>query len=274
MFSVDLQNSRLHLRPLEWRDADALAEVIFGDPEVAKTLAHDASSEQSQRACAEGWCKRLAIDSAQSKWAEMKLGAWVLVETATSRSAERLIGIRGFMADKKLPDRCVGSFIALARSHWRRGLASEMTPILLDYVFQQTDTQAVFTEVWPLLNPRSEAVQAKMGYEPIGRHSVREAHGEDRMHQIAAFELWRASNAAGALRYSVLREVGIKMGQLAAEKLHSTEDAVELVLTQTSSPDQATRELVRDNVQLGFENPAWLTYRLDRSAWLDRRGKR
>lgn len=270
MFSTDLKTPGFRLRPLELRDIEALTNVIFGDPDVAKTLAHDASTAESRRKCAAVWCERHAIDSPQSNWTQRRLGAWALVDEAAGKSAERLIGIRGFNVDKNLPENCVGTFIALAKSHWQRGLASEITRLLLDYVFHETDTKAVYTEIWPLLNPRSEAVQRKMGYELVGRHSVREAHGEDRMRDIAKFELWRALCASDSELAPVLREVSVKMGQLAAERLHSQEEAVDLILGQIAVPDQTVDELVQGNVQLGFDNPAWLEFRLNRSDWLHR----
>ena len=270
MFTTHLKTPGLRLRPLELQDAAALTKVIFADPEVAKTLAHDASTEESRRKCAAVWCERHAIDSPRSNWAQSKLGGWALVEAGLGDGKEHLVGIRGFNIDQNLPENCVGSFIALARSHWRRGIASEMTTILLDHVFQETNTQAVYTEVWPLLNSRSEAVQKKMGYEPVGRHSVRKAHGEDRMRDIARFELWRASHASGAEMNAVLRQVSIKMGQLAAEDLHTQDEAVGLISAQVSLSDPAIKDLIRESVQLGFENPAWLTFRLTRSNWLGR----
>jgi len=274
MFSTALKTPGFRLRPLELRDLEALTNVIFGDPDVAKTLAHDASTAESRRKCAAIWCERHAIDSPQSNWTQRRLGAWALIDEAAGNSAETLVGIRGFNVDKNLPENCVGSFIALARSHWQRGLASELTALLLDYVFQETDTKAIYTEIWPLLNPRSEAVQQKMGYEFVGRHSVREAHGEDRMRDIARFELWRASCASDSELAQVLREVSIKMGQLAAEKLHTQDEAVHLILSQVAGPDRTTDELVQQNVQLGFDNPAWLTFRLDRSDWLNQKRSR
>ena len=270
MFSTPLKTPGFRLRPLELRDVETLTNVIFGDPDVAKTLAHDASTAESRRKSAAVWCERHAIDSPQSNWIQKRLGAWALVDEAASKSAERLIGVRGFNVDRNLPENCIGSFIALARSHWRRGLASEITSLLLDYVFHETNTKAVYTEIWPLLNPRSEGVQKKMGYEFVGRHSVREAHGEDRMRGIANFELWRASRASDSELVPVLREVSIKMGQLAAESLHSQDEAVDLILGQIAVPDQTVEELVQENVQLGFDNPAWLTFRLNRSDWLRR----
>lgn len=272
MFSTIMPKSGFRLRPLEMSDAKALQLRILGDPDIARTLAHDASSPEACRDLAETWCRDDAIDSPESNWDKLGVGLWAVLD-----KGGQLAGTRGFFLDPALPDHCVEAFVAIAKPYWGRGLSSESSQILLDYVFKQTKTEAVYTNIWPLLNPGSEAVQRKIGFTPVDRVTVRDSFGEERMRQISDFELWRLRNATSGEADNVLRQVGIKLGQLAAEGLFSREIGRTRILEQLEDKGcTASEDLVNEVdvlIEEGYSNPAWATYRFSRADWESRRSR-
>ncbi len=118
-----LETPRLRLRPFTEDDASAHS-VLYGDPEVTRFLpggpfAPDAVQARSARSLARF----------SEHWALHGWGVWAVVDKAS----DRLIGQCGL---NHLPDRAdVELLYALARSHWRRGLAAEAGAAALEHGF-------------------------------------------------------------------------------------------------------------------------------------------
>lgn len=269
MFEAMLERSGYYLRPVRMADASAMAEKLFLDIDVAKTLMHDVSTPLKARACADVWCSFFAIDSTDADHCEPGLGLWAICEPGPNGAAGELVGVRGLFRDPALPDNTAEGFAAIARTHWRRGLSSESSSVLLRYAFEELNLDAVYTNIWPLLNPASEAVQRKVGYEYVGRTTVLESFGAERIEGVLELELQRLAHAADAQKAQVFREAGIKLGQLSAEdnlSIGAVRNRVEQVL-----PDDADRAVVFAHMKKGHENPGWATYRLDRETWAVKR---
>ncbi len=270
MFQARLPHSGLLVRPLDARDVDGLATSLFSDPEVAKTLVHDVSTVERQRRCAEGWWKYGGIDSPDSNWSTLNIGTWAILDDSAGDGAPRLVGTRGFGLDSGLPEGAIETYVAIARPYWGRRISGDSSRLLTNYLFSQTEADGVYTNIWPLLNPRSEAVQRRLGFTHWGRTPVGTSHSKARMAYIRDFELWRADRIAQPDGKDVLNEVAIKLGQLAAEGMHGEREAIEMLEARLSPAlrhDDAMAQTIRQGVADGFRNPGWKTYRLTRDDW-------
>lgn len=268
MYSTVMPRSGFLLRPLTMKD-EAGVEALFSDPDIVKTLAHDTSSPDAVRRIANEWCRTCAIDGPDSHWTERGICLWAI----TPSESASLIGVRGFEGLSNMPEGNVEAFVVIAKAYWGQGISTESAQLLTNYLFERTTNHSIFTFIWPLLNPGSEAVQRKMGFRPVERVSVRESYGEEMMANVRDFELWRISNAGPPELDPALRQGAIKLGQLSAEGMFSTDEAYQLILNALPNGLETypgAESIVRDHVASGHENPAWATYRLTSADWIQR----
>ena len=265
MFEKKLTRTGFILRPVRMADEDAIFERLFSDVEVAKTLMHNVSPPANARKCSKEWCDYFAVDSEDEDHCEPGLGLWAICEPRADGDAGNLVGVRGLFRDPALAENTVEGFAAIARSHWRRGLSSDSSAALLSYAFRELGLDAVYTNIWPLLNPASESVQRRVGYEHVGRTTVLESFGADRIVDVMEFELWRLAKASDADRDQVFREAGIKLGQLSAEGNLTLDIVRERVAAVLS--DEDNRNAVFAHMDAGYANPGWATYRLTKATW-------
>ncbi len=245
-----------------------MAECIFGDAEVAKTLVHNVSSREGALTATDAWIDTLAVDGARSADNPPHIGLWTIRDEA---SENKFVGIRGVFVAPGLPQNSVATFVAIARPYWGKGVSSDSSRVLCGHVFETSDVDAIYTRVWPKLNPASDAVQRRLGFVPAERHTLRDTFGEARMQEVLEFDLWRASKLTGEGFDETLRQVSIRIGQLAAEDLLDLEVAIERIkqaLPNTLEEVDDIGAIVAGDARLGFQNPAWATYRMSRDTWL------
>ena len=248
-------------------DRADVADYIFGDAEVAKTLVHNVSSREGALAATDGWIDTLALDGKSSAGNAEHIGLWTIRDEARDN---QFVGIRGVFVAPGLPPNTVATFVAVARAYWGKGVSSDSSRMLCGHVFETSDADAIYTRVWPKLNPASDAVQLRLGFVPAERHTLRDTFGEARMQEVLEFELWRASKLQDEGFGETLRQVSVRIGQLAAEDLLDVDAAVQRILDALPSPlaqADAVRIKVADDVQIGFQNPAWASYRMSRDNW-------
>jgi len=137
------------------------------------------------------------------------------------------------------------------------------------HMFREKDISAIYTNIRPLLNPRSEAVQRRVGFAPAGRTALVDVFGADRVEDIASFELWRMEISGPDTRAQTVKEACIKLGQIAAEDGFSLETMEKRVanLIQGGTPE---RTIATAALELGHVHPALATFRLDRDAYFAR----
>ncbi|MEO0542523.1 MAG: GNAT family protein [Pseudomonadota bacterium] len=268
MLQVVMPRSGALLRPLVESDADALERCVFGDIEVVRTLMHDVSKPGAARYQSERWAKKYTPGGAGYS-AEKGLGLWAIVELSEDGGEREVVGFRGFFEDPALPPNTVEAFVAIGRSHWGRGLSSESSQIMMRHMFREKDISAIYTNVWPLLNPRSEAVQRKVGFEPAGRTTLVDSFGADRVEEIVGFEFWRIDTSSPETLAQTVKEACIKLGQIAAEDGFSLE-SIENQVAQLVQADTPERAIAAEALELGHTHPAFATFRLNRDAYLAR----
>lgn len=132
-----LETARLRLRPFAPGDAAAHA-ALYADPEVTRYLpggpfAPDAVAARSARALAHF----------DAHWARHGWGVWAVID----RAGEQVIGQCGL---NQMPDGSgVEVLYALARPHWRRGLAAEAGRAALDHGFGQVGLDRILAVTRP-----------------------------------------------------------------------------------------------------------------------------
>lgn len=264
---ANLNRSGYRLQPSIVSDRLDVAEYIFGDLEVAKTLVHNVSSRKGALAATDAWIDSLAADGASSADNDPHIGLWTIRDETCDN---QFVGIRGVFVAPGLPQNSVATFVAVARAYWGRGVSSDSSRMLCGQVFESSIVDSIYTRVWPKLNPASDAVQRRLGFIPAERHTLRDTFGEARMKEVLEFDLWRASKLQGKDIDETLRQISIRIGQLAAEDLMEFEVAVKGImeaLPDALAQAEEIRTAVVNNVRVGFQNPAWASYRLSRDNW-------
>lgn len=262
-----LNHSSYRLRPSSTVDRMDIATHIFGDVEVSKTLVHNVSSQDGILAATDAWIDTLASDGKRNNGNPEHTGLWTIRDEADEG---RFVGIRGVFVAPGLPDNTVATFVAVARPYWGKGVSSGSSRLICEHVFEKSEVDAIYTRVWPKLNPASDAVQRRLGFVPAERHTLRETFGEQRMREVLEFDLWRASKLESGKVAETLRQVSIRIGQLAAEDLLEVREAEQRILS--ALPDGLAKSddiggKVAEGLQLGFQNPAWASYRMSRTNW-------
>ncbi|MEX0338459.1 MAG: GNAT family N-acetyltransferase [Arenibacterium sp.] len=262
-----LNRSGYRLQPSLVADRSDVAEYIFGDAEVAKTLVHNVSSHDRAMAATDAWIDTLAFDGVQRANDAPYIGLWTIRDESCNN---QFVGIRGVFVAPGLPYNSVATFVAVARAYWGKGVSGDSSRLICGHVFESSDTNAIYTRVWPKLNPASEAVQRRLGFVPAERHTLRDTFGEARMHEVLEFDLWRASNLRRDGFDETLRQVAIRIGQLAAEDLLDFDAAIQKIRAALPNPLAQAEDIgaqVANNVRLGLRNPAWASYRMSRDNW-------
>lgn len=255
------------MRPSLVADRLEIAKHIFGDVEVAKTLVHNVSSPEGALAATDAWIDSLATDGQSNLGNPAHIGLWTIRNEVNDG---QFVGIRGVFFAPGLPINSVAIFVAIRRTYWGKGVSGDSSFLLCRQVFEESDLEAIYTRVWPKLNPASDAVQRRLGFVPAERHTLRDTFGEARMQEVLAYDLWRVSNLQGEDFDDTLRQCSIRIGQLAAEGLLDLEAAFKRILDALPSllaQSNEVRTKVADDLQLGFQNPAWASYRMSRDNW-------
>ena len=262
---ANLNRTGYRMRPSSVSDRMDIAKHIFGDVEVSKTLIHNVSSRESALAATDAWVDTLAVNGKRSTGNAEHIGLWTIRDEG---DGGKFVGIRGVFVAPGLPHNSVATFVAVARRYWGKGVSSDSSRLLCEHVFEKSEADAIYTRVWPNLNPASDAVQRRLGFVPAERHTLRNTFGEQRMSEVLEFDLWRASNLESEGFDETLRQVSIRIGQLVAEGLLEPRDAEQRILTALpvglAKSHDVRAKLVHD-LQLGFQNPAWASYRMSRA---------
>lgn len=145
----EIETARLRLRMFTTDDLDDLS-LIFADAEVVKHLGSGKPAPREET--------EIALHSILRHWQQHGFGRWAAVDKQT----ERLIGYGGLRNFEGTPE----LVYLLARSHWGRGLGTEMARGCLKYGFEERRFERIVGLV-KLANAASHHVMEKigMGYE-------------------------------------------------------------------------------------------------------------
>ena len=255
------------MRPSTVADRSDIAEHIFGDVEVAKTLVHNVSSRTGALNATDAWIDTLAIDGSRNAGNPEHLGLWTIRDETNH---DQFVAIRGVFVAPGLPANSVATFVAVARAYWGRGVSGDSSRLLCWQVFERSDCDAIYTRVGPKLNPASDAVQRRLGFVPAERHTLKDTFGEQRMREVLEFDLWRASNLPDEGYEETLRQISIRIGQLTAEDLLDLQQATGRIIAALPDDIAQTATVhsqISNDLQIGHQNPAWASYCMSRDTW-------
>ncbi|HEY0380552.1 MAG TPA: GNAT family N-acetyltransferase [Pyrinomonadaceae bacterium] len=141
----EIETNRLLLRQFTLADLGALAH-IFADPEVVK---HLGSGQPASTAETE-----TALQSIIAHWGRHGFGRWAAVHKR-SRELVGYGGLRSFHGEPEL-------VYLLKKSHWRRGLATEMARACLKFGFEELGFERIIAMA-KTANVASHRVMEKAG---------------------------------------------------------------------------------------------------------------
>lgn len=149
----EIETVRLRLRMFTTADLDDLS-LIFGDAEVVR---HIGSGKPAPREETE-----VALHSILRHWERHDFGRWAAVDKETGK----LIGYGGLRNFEGTPE----LVYLLARSHWGRGLGTEMAQACLRYGFEDRGFERIIGLV-KIANAASHRVMKKVGMD-YEKHAI------------------------------------------------------------------------------------------------------
>ncbi len=244
----ELTTSRLVLRPIHRNDASDVEKFIFSDPEVVKCLVHDGSDPNVRRQSAETWCS-FGPDGKWEFWEECKAGLFVINDRSGSLALpDEFLGVIGVYSEKKNEKWMGEMFYALRSSHHGKGIMSEAGEAMVSYIRSIPKIESLFAMYWQLLNPASERILGKLGFERKGSHPFLEDYDEETAMGIRNFELWRLANSSLIDTTRVAEEVATKLGHFEKEGITSKSNDLRDIL------DAIADKKLRENLEGRVEN--------------------
>ena len=264
----EFDTKRTFLRPLTIDDSTELAEDVFSDTEVVKTLVDDWSTITKRRRVAASW-----IEAAQT-WGERGYGIWGVYDTyGAFRAADRLIGVA--TAAEVLPKVGEGPEVwyAFRREAWGQGVGSEVIEAIVRFLFEIADVQAVEALYFPHINPASLRIAEKLGFKFVGQYPILDYLGKQH-HATIDYDLWRIRNYQGEAPEGELSAAALRIGMFVGESA-DTFDAMNFALLEAAKTGGFGRRigeidverLICEWLQRGVEANGLLLYRLRRDAF-------
>jgi len=264
----EFDTKRTFLRPLTINDSMELAEEVFSDPGVVKTLVDDWSTITKCRQVAAAW-----IESAQT-WEERGYGIWGVYDThGTFRAADKIIGVA--TADSILPKVGEGPEVwyAFRREAWGQGVGSEVMEAIVRFLFEIAKVQAVEALYFPHINPASLRIAEKLGFKFVGQYPILGYLGKQH-HATIDYDLWRIGNYRGAALEDELSTAAFRIGMFVGEAA-DTFDAMNSALLDAARAGGFVRRIGKIDVEClihkwlrrGIEANGLLHYRLRRDAF-------
>ena len=140
-----IETDRLLLRQFTTNDLDALAQ-IFADPEVVKHLGSGQPASRDET--------ETALHSIIAHWGRHGFGRWAAIHNRT-RELLGYGGLRSFHGEPEL-------VYLLKKSHWGRGLATEMARACLKFGFDELRFERIIA-LAKTANVASHRVMEKAG---------------------------------------------------------------------------------------------------------------
>ena len=260
-----IRTKRTTLRPLSPSDASALADAVFADPEVAKTLVGNWSDPATRVAQAQEW-----IESAQH-WDDGGYGIWGIYGAA--RLTETPGTLIGLCAADKAPAAIAEGpeiYYALSRNVWGKGVATEVVTAVVQFLFESAKVAAVEALYYPEINEASVRIAKRLGFKFIGRYPIL-AYVEDQAQETMEYDLWRIENCEDSGNLTTLKDTAFKIGLFVGEGAMRIEDATRRLLRAAKincivgSNDEVTIErLLIDRLAAGASAGGFMHYRLGR----------
>ncbi len=174
---MKMETKRLILRELTLEDFDALHEIL-SDPQTMQHYPAPFSEEQTRR-----WIMRN-----MERYAELGFGLWAVILKETGE----LIGDCGVTMQNIHGSIRPEIGYHIRRDHWRKGYASEAARACMDFIFEHTKFNSVYSYM-KYTNAASYGVALKNGMAFIEEYDD-PVNTRTRVYAISR-EAWRAQRA-------------------------------------------------------------------------------
>lgn len=228
-----IETNRLLLRPVCKQDTQAIARVIFLDPNVVGMLAHDIRTSESAVTEAERWTSIMGIDGDGGIWSDGGMGLFAIIH----KPSQTLGGVTGFYMERNERHRWNGEYFYALGTEWHgQGLMSEAADAVGEKLRSLEDLGVIYAGYWDMINEASGRILRRSGLKPMGRKPVTEEYDADRCRKMFDYDLWRLSNATlGEERDAVLCQSARRAGAFVAEDIITKNKALRMLIDSYGS---------------------------------------
>ncbi len=229
---MHLETARSALRPITSSDTDAIAEVVFSDPDVVCMLAHNTKNPQEALEEARRWTTIMGLDGDGGIWEEGGMGLFAILP---KDSDSRLAGVAGFYMERSEQGLWNGEYFYALGSEWHgQGLMSEIADLFAKRLKAMDDLGIIYGAYWDMINEASGRLLERTGLEPRGRKSVTKEYSVERCERMFEYDLWRLNISERAeKRDAILLQSARRAGAFVAEDVITKDQAIK-ALTENS----------------------------------------
>ncbi|WP_204114698.1 GNAT family N-acetyltransferase [Shimia biformata] len=219
-----LTTKTLRLRPLRRADTDDIAKVIFSDPEVVATLAHDTRRPGDALKEAAKWTDLMAEDGDRDIWQQGGLGLFAI---SPLHAPDRIMGAAGFYLDRAPEGVWAGEFFyALGSAFHGQGVMTEAADALTHAFWSLPDAGGVYAVYWDHVNEASGKILRRCGMTETGRRSLRDEYRPDRCRAMFEYDLWRLGQADDMSKPEAVGIAARRAGAAVAEGILEQEETL------------------------------------------------
>ena len=221
-----IETDRLILRPVTTADTQAIADVVFSDPNVAGMLAHNTRRPADAFSEAARWTRIMGLDGDGGIWDDGGIG---LFAVTPKESDDVVAGVAGFYMKRNTDRRWDGEYFYALGTPWHgRGLMTEAADVFGDQLKTFRDLGVIYALYWDMINEASGRLLQRTGLVPCGRKPITDEYGPDSCLQMFEDDLWRLAEATDAAnRDEVALQAARRAGGFVAEKVINEGTAVQ-----------------------------------------------
>lgn len=212
-----LTTKTLRLRPLRRADTDTIASVIFSDPNVVATLAHNTRAPGDALKAAAKWTSLMAEDGDRDVWQQGGLGLFAI---SPLEAPDRIMGAAGFFLDRAPEGVWAGEFFyALGSAFHGHGVMSEAADALTQAFWSLPDAGGVYAVYWDHVNEASGKILRRCGMTETGRRALKDEYRPERCLSMFDYDLWRLRQADDMEKPEAVGIASRRAGAVVAEGL-------------------------------------------------------
>ena len=225
---MEIETARLTLRPVTTADTQAIADVVFSDPDVVGMLAHNTRRREDAVEEAARWTKVMGSDGDDTIWGDGGLGLFAVIP----KGAEgKVAGVAGFYMERNAEQRWNGEhFYALGAAWHGRGLMTEVADVFGARLKSMPDLGVIYAGYWDMINEASGRLLLRTGLVPCGRKALTEEYVEERCLRMFDYDLWRLAECSAPEKCdAVAVQVARRAGAFVAENVIERENAIQSI---------------------------------------------
>lgn len=226
---MHIKTNQLLLRPLAIADADAIAEVVFSDPDVVAMLAHNTRLKEDAQLEAKRWTSVMGIDGDNSIWEDGGMG---LFAVTPKKQEHEFAGVAGFYMKQNADQLWDGEYFYALGSTWHgKRFMSEVADAFRQKLMSMPNLGTIYACYWDMTNEASGRILQKTGFTPEGRRLLLDEYDEERCQSMFEYDLWRIQNATSQeKRASIAFHAARRAGAFVAENVLERENTINQII--------------------------------------------